>query len=54
MPLKSEWSESEDQEIDIKKQNEVEEEVEDWNGDLQRQKELKEQELKNNKINPPN
>ena len=39
MPLKSD---SEEEEKDTNEQNNVEEEVEDWDGDLQKQEELKE------------
>ena len=44
MPLKSDWSDSEEEEKDTKEQNNIEEEVEDWDSDLQKT----EQELKNN------
>ena len=46
MPLKLDWSDSKQEDNDTNKQNEVEEEIEDWDGNLQKQKELKEQELK--------
>ena len=43
MPLKSDWSDSEEEEKDTNEQHE--EEIEDWDSDLQKQKELKQQEL---------
>ena len=49
IPLSPNWSNSEE-EKDLKVQNEAEEEIEDWGGDIQRQKELK---LKNNNITIP-
>ena len=44
MPLKSDWLDSEEEEKDTNEQN-IEEEIEDWEGNLQKQKDLKEQEL---------
>ena len=41
--LKPDWSDLEEEETDTNEQNE-EEEIEDWDGDLQKQKELTEQE----------
>ena len=38
MPLKSDWSDSEQEENETNKQNKVEEEIEDWDGNLQKQK----------------
>ena len=57
-PNKSDSEEEEEEEEeeegkDINMPNAVEEEIEDWYGDIQRQKELKELELKNNKITIP-
>ena len=39
-PLKSDWLDSEKEEKDTNEQIKVEEEVEDWDGDLQNQQEL--------------
>ena len=36
MPLKSDWLDSEEEGNDSKEQNEVKEEIEDWDGDLQK------------------
>ena len=47
--LKSDWSDLEGEEKDTNEQSK-EEEKEDWDGDLQKQKELDEQELTNNHI----
>ena len=52
MPLKSDWSNSEE-ENDFKKQNEEKKEIEDWDGDIQKQKELEKQEHKNSNIKTP-
>ena len=41
MPLKPDWTDSEEEEKDLKEQNEAEEEIEDWDGDLQKQKKPK-------------
>ena len=38
---------------DTNKQNEGEEEIEDWDGNLKKQKELKEQELENSNTKNP-
>ena len=53
MPLNPNWSYSEEEEKDLKVPNEAEEEIEDWEGYIQRQKEIKELELKNNNITIP-
>ena len=53
MPFNSNWSDPKEEEKDLKVSNEVEEEIEDWNGNIQRQKELEEIELKNNSITIP-
>ena len=47
MSLKSDWSYSEE-ETDFKKQNEAEEEIEECNSNIQKLRELEEQELENN------
>ena len=38
MALKSDWSDSEEEEKDTNEQNEVEEKIEDWDGDSQNKK----------------
>ena len=43
MSLKSDWLDSDEEEKDSNVKNKLEEEVEDWDGNLQKQKELKEQ-----------
>ena len=48
MPLHSNWLDSKEEEKDPK-----EEEIENWNGDIKRQKELKELQLKNNNVTIP-
>ena len=50
MPLKSDWSDPSEEEKDFMKQNEAQEEIQDWDSNIQKQKELKEQILKNNNI----
>ena len=53
LPLKSDWSDSEEEEKGTNEQNK-EEEIEDGVSDLQHQKEIKDQELKNNNTKTPN
>ena len=52
MPLKSDWSDSEEEE-DIHEQNK-EGKIKDWDSDLQNQKELEEQGIKNSNNEAPN
>ena len=52
MLLNLDWSDTEE-ERDIKKQNKAEDEIEDWDSNIQKQKELEKQELKMITLNPP-
>ena len=53
MPLNPNLSNSEEEEKDPKVPKEAKEGIENWNGDIQRQKELKEIELKNKNVTIP-